>query len=328
MKKSARCPHCGKLFKSDRPTQTYCSLECAESVIARQSEMEARLAPVSALSDQDFLTFSKAAVLMGCSRQYVYKLVAEGRLQASRLSSRMSFIKKSDIDAMLQSNPYHRVLPLGMSEKRMSEDKAQSIAEQTAGAIAQGYITLDEAVKMYKVGSTCIYNKVKDNGVSVCRISGKNYYNKAELDDIFPVNTTPDVPTEFLEDTPGIEWIAVKDAATLYNKSMSAMMMFVSRYDIPTRWIEKRKYYSKTHIDRKLGKQDIDTSDYYSISQMYNVFGMSREAIPGFIKANNIPITRVVRKLYLRKQDVDAAFSHISAKTGVERPSGSISKKK
>ena len=41
---------------------------------------------------------------MGCSRQYVYKLVNEGKLSASRISSRMAFIRKADIEKMLAGN--------------------------------------------------------------------------------------------------------------------------------------------------------------------------------------------------------------------------------
>lgn len=52
-----------------------------------------------------------AALLMGCSRQYIYKIVRDGKLPASRLSSRMSLIRKTDIEKMLEGNPYHRVLP-------------------------------------------------------------------------------------------------------------------------------------------------------------------------------------------------------------------------
>ena len=35
--------------------------------------------PVIGLQNQEYLTFAKAAILMGCSRQYVYKLVNEGK---------------------------------------------------------------------------------------------------------------------------------------------------------------------------------------------------------------------------------------------------------
>lgn len=61
---------------------------------------------------------SKAAILMGCSRQYVYKLVALGKLKASRISNRMAFIRKADIERMLEGNPYHRILPGSTSAQK------------------------------------------------------------------------------------------------------------------------------------------------------------------------------------------------------------------
>ena len=57
------------------------------------------------IQHQEYLTFSKAATLMGCSRQYVYKLVALGKLKASRISNRMAFIRKADIERMLEGKP-------------------------------------------------------------------------------------------------------------------------------------------------------------------------------------------------------------------------------
>lgn len=67
--------------------------------------------PIMEIQHQEYLTFSKAAILMGCSRQYIYKLVAMGKLKASRISNRMAFIRRADIERMLESNPYHRILP-------------------------------------------------------------------------------------------------------------------------------------------------------------------------------------------------------------------------
>lgn len=48
---------------------------------------------------------------MGCSRQYIYKLVASGKLKASRISNRMAIIRRADIERMLEGNPYYRILP-------------------------------------------------------------------------------------------------------------------------------------------------------------------------------------------------------------------------
>ena len=71
------------------------------------------------IQHQEYLTFSKAAILMGCSRQYVYKLVALGKLKASRISNRMAFIRKADIERMLE-NPYHRILPGALPHRKSS----------------------------------------------------------------------------------------------------------------------------------------------------------------------------------------------------------------
>ena len=115
MRKTRKCAFCGKEFTCNSGSQRYCSEHCAEAAKAqrkkRQQDFLKAVQPVIDIASQEYLTFSKAAILMGCSRQYVYKLVNEGKLPASRISSRMAFIRKADIEKMLAGNPYHRVLP-------------------------------------------------------------------------------------------------------------------------------------------------------------------------------------------------------------------------
>ena len=72
---------------------------------------------------------------MGCTRQYVYKFVANGKLKASRLSNRMAFVRKPDIEKMFESNPYKRVIPKGkswLSQKAKTEKPTQK-QNQTKG---------------------------------------------------------------------------------------------------------------------------------------------------------------------------------------------------
>ena len=115
MRKTRKCAFCGKEFTCNSGSQRFCSEHCAEAAKAqrkkRQQDFLKALQPVIDIASQEYLTFSKAAILMGCSRQYVYKLVNEGKLPASRISNRMAFIRKADIEKMLAGNPYHRVLP-------------------------------------------------------------------------------------------------------------------------------------------------------------------------------------------------------------------------
>ena len=110
MRKTRKCAFCGKEFTCNSGSQRYCSEHCAEAAKAqrkkKQQDFLKAVQPVIDIASQEYLTFSKAAILMGCSRQNVYKLVNEGKLPASRISSRMAFIRKADIEKMLAGNPY------------------------------------------------------------------------------------------------------------------------------------------------------------------------------------------------------------------------------
>lgn len=81
MRKTRKCAFCGKEFTCNSGSQRYCSEQCAEAAKAqrkkKQQDFLKAVQPVIDIASQEYLTFSKAAILMGCSRQYVYKLVNE-----------------------------------------------------------------------------------------------------------------------------------------------------------------------------------------------------------------------------------------------------------
>ena len=124
MKATKKCQFCGKPFVTRSGMQRYCSEACqAEAKRARtvqKNNLFKVARPLMEIQHQEYLTFSKAATLMGCSRQYVYKLVALGKLKASRISNRMAFIRRADIERMLEGNPYHRILPGNTSSPKKS----------------------------------------------------------------------------------------------------------------------------------------------------------------------------------------------------------------
>ena len=124
MKATRKCSFCGKSFVTRSGMQRYCSEACqAEAKRARvmqKNNLFKVAQPLMEIQHQEYLTFSKAAILMGCSRQYIYKLVAIGKLKASRISNRMAFIRRADIEKMLEDNPYNRVIPGSRPKKAAS----------------------------------------------------------------------------------------------------------------------------------------------------------------------------------------------------------------
>ena len=99
---------------------------------------------------------------MGCTRQYIYKLVANGKLKASRLSSRMAFVRKADIEKMFEGNPHKRVIPASKSKlsKKAKTEKPTQKQESTKGKEENemlDYYSGEEVMSIYKVknlGST------------------------------------------------------------------------------------------------------------------------------------------------------------------------------
>ena len=58
--------------------QKYCSEDCQAEAKRlrkkRQQDLINGIEPIMDMQHQEYLTFSKAAILMGCTRQYIYKL--------------------------------------------------------------------------------------------------------------------------------------------------------------------------------------------------------------------------------------------------------------
>ena len=112
------CQWCGKPFIAQKTTTNYCGPQCSKRgykhrMKERRMELKEnqQLQEVKTkLENQEYFTFAKVAQLMGVTRQYIYKLVKEDKLRASRISTRMSIIRRSDLELMLKSKPYERVM--------------------------------------------------------------------------------------------------------------------------------------------------------------------------------------------------------------------------
>ena len=128
----------GKPFVAQKTTTCYCSHQCSnlgynERIRERKRQLkrpQELLQPRQAAEWQDFFSFAQVAKLMGVTRQYIYKLVKESKLQASRLSGKKSIIRRADIELMMKTKPYERI---------MSKEDFDITEYYTAEEIAQKY---------------------------------------------------------------------------------------------------------------------------------------------------------------------------------------------
>ena len=306
MKQVRKCKYCGKEFVARNGMQKYCCEECQtkakEARKKRQLDFMNAVEPVIDLQCQEYLTFAKAAILMGCSRQYVYKLVNEGKLAASRISSRMAFIRKVDIEKMLAGNPYHRVLPTNRPKKsavptiKKSKANAMKVESNVQESEVLDYISGEEVMRIYKVKKSWLYTSAKRNQVPVCRIAGMNYYSRKHMDALFGKSADVEAVSE---------WLTMKDTQELYGMSAASVRSNAYRHHIPTKRKFGQTYYSKDHFEQ-LRRTDIVNDDrYYTAREAAEKYGMSTANIGIIAKKNSIATIKVGVKNLIPKADFD-----------------------
>lgn len=172
------CEWCGEVFYAQKVSTRYCSHSCNSKAYKeaarnkRIQETEAKTEafinqqPIEGIKDKDYLSFAEAGTLLGISRQAVYKMVTAGHLKASKISSRLSFIKKSDIENMLDNRPYEKW-------------------QLTTTVPITEFYTTAEVKEKYNVKDSWIFVVAKKHNIPRTFNRGKTYWSKKHIDNYF-----------------------------------------------------------------------------------------------------------------------------------------------
>lgn len=315
MKVTKKCEHCGKEFIANNGMKKYCCVECATAAkaarVKKQQDFYRAVEPIVDMKQQEYLTFSKAAVLMGCSRQYVYKLVGQGKLKASRLSSRMAFIRRADIEAMLEASPYNKVVFDNRPKKHRVSTTRDAVKQRTptntfiANDEPLTYISSDDILTKYKVKTSWLYTTAKRNQIPMCKIAGKNYYSKKHVEDCLGLS----VDIEAIE-----EWMTAEEAGARYGIKPKSINCYVYRHSIPTKKEYGKLLYSKKHFDDIMRPDLLANPSYMSVEQIKDEYGIQPANMHHIAKVNGLKAERVgVKNLYLR-EDIARVMAERAAK--------------
>ena len=311
MKKTRKCAFCGREFTANSGVQKYCSVSCADEAKRerkkRNGDFLKAAEPVIGLRQQEYLTFSKAAILMGCSRQYIYKLVNQGKLKASRISSRMAIIRRADIETMLEGSPYNKVV-FGNRPKPASSNRQQQQKKKEPVSVSDEpltYISGEEVIASYKVKPSWLYTSAKRNQIPICRIAGKNYYSRIHVEEC--LGLTADIASI-------TDWLTKEQAFDEFGMSATAVHAYAYRHRIPTKREFGIVYYSRTHL-AELRQTDMLADDRYcTVDEVSESYGLSKANIHNITKVHGIEKRKVGVKNLLLRADVERAMAERAAK--------------
>ncbi len=279
------CQWCGKPFIAQKTTTLYCSHHCANlGYKERMRERRRQLKQAQELlqihpaaEGQDYFTFSQAARLMGVTRQYIYKMVKENKLRASRISGKKSMIRRADIELMLKTKPYERIRPKDDFD----------ITE---------YYTAEQVAERYKVSTKWVWNYCRQNNIPKVRIRQFNYYSKKHIDAAF---------AKYDVDNDLTEWYTPEEIQEKYGMTRVAIRSQVYRNNIPSKKEHGQIYYSKLHFDLSKSTEQESSAEYYTVKEAMEKFKLTRDSVYGILQFHEIKREKHGRFVRFLKVDFD-----------------------
>ena len=289
MKIKKVCEWCGTTFYAQKLTTRFCSHRCnnlAYKETIRQKriqEVENKVQtiiseqPIFEFKDKEYLSFKEAATLLGLSKQAIYKMVYVGKLQAFRISSRLSFIRKGDIDRMLEARPYERLQP-----------------KETI-PITDFYTTA-EVKEKYHVNESWIFVIAKKHNIPRTFNRGKTYWSKKHIDAYFAKKApNPDIT----------EWYSTQDMQDKFGMTLSAIYNFASKNAIPKKKEGIMVYYSKKHVDIAKGISQPEETLYYTVAEAMEKFNLTRDQLYHYVKWHHISKVKKGKYTFINRAELD-----------------------
>ena len=283
------CEFCGKEFYAQKVTTRFCSRRCNELAYKQRrrqrqiTEAEARVLqkPIEEVGSKEFLSLQDASVLFGITKRSVYNLIYNGVLQAFKFSSRMTFVRKADIEIMFEGHLY--------TKKVKSERKP--ITE---------FYTTKEIQEKFGVSEAWVFKLAKEKKIPKVLHHGKTYWSKQHVDKHF---------AKHIENNSIVEWYSVQDMMEKFNMTTSAVYCFVSKFNIPKKKIKTSVYYSKQHVDAAKGINEPPKEEFYTMKEAVQHFGMTEDQIYKYAKKAKVSKHMEGRIVLMNKRELDAALA-------------------
>ena len=283
------CEFCGKEFYAQKVTTRFCSRRCNELAYKQRRrqrqiiEAEAIVTqkPIEEVKKKEFLSLNDTAVLMGISKRCVYDLIHAGVLQAFRLTSRLTIVRKTDIEKMFEGRVY---------TKKVKPER-KPITE---------FYTTTEIKEKFGVSESWVFKIGKEKNIPKILHHGKTYWSKQHVEKHF---------AKHIENNAIVEWYSVQDMMEKFNMTTSAVYCFVSKYGIPKKKVKSSVFYSKQHVDAAKGINEPPKEEFYTMKEAVEHFGMTEDQIYKYAKKAKVSKHMEGRIVLMNKQELDAALA-------------------
>lgn len=233
------CEWCGKEFEAQRCSTRFCSKACTDHAYKEQKRQERKRATEAAvvtaqhqkktlpLKEQEFLSVAEASHLLHVTRDAVYKLIYRGTLKAYRLSSRLTIIRRADIETMIEARPYER------------KPRATTYIQAEGQEVTEFYTT-QEIMEKFGVSNSWVFAQGKAHHIPKVFHRGKTLWSKTHCDRVFAAKQ--EAPQQE-------EWISYTEARAIYQLTHDQIYSYVKYHGLRKKKVGKYTYILRSEID-------------------------------------------------------------------------------
>ena len=178
------CEWCGSVFIAKKQSTRYCTHICnsraykankrdqTKILIEKTTNEIIKNQPIADFKDREFLNCTQAAKLIGVCRKTVYNLIYTKKLRAVRITSRITIIRRKDIDELLEiSIPY----------EPQQKPHLKPITD---------FYTLENITSKYGLKTRRIWDIIKEKNIPTQKQGRKTYISQKHIDNYFKKKTT------------------------------------------------------------------------------------------------------------------------------------------
>lgn len=207
----------------------------------------------------------------------------------------------------------HRCANLAYKErtrqKRVSEFQTmvnQQIEKEDC--IDKDFFTPSEAAKYIGISRATFYRYLETNLIKSVQLKRKTIIRKRDIEALFD-NASPykkHLPRSKQSIT---DFYTIAEIKEKFGVKESWIYEIAKEHNIPRTFNRGRTYWSKKHIDSYFAKKAPDASitEWYSVHELQEKFGMTLSAIYTFVYKNVIPKRKEGKMVYYSKKHFDIA---------------------
>lgn len=170
------------------------------------------------------------------------------------------------------------------------------------------FFTPTAAAKLLGISRATIYRYLADETIKAVQFKGKTLIRKKDIDMLFESSVTYNkrLPQE---KKPITEFYTTAEVKEKYNVVESWIFVVAKKHNIPRTFNRGKTYWSKKHIDNYFSKKAADPgiTEWYSVQEIQDKFGMSLAAIYTLASKNAIPKKKEGVKVSYSKKHFDIA---------------------